>query len=379
MDGTPRSGVRPTALAGETSGALGDLGTLLPLLLGAVTVGGLAPGPVLAGFGATYLLVAVVYRLPVPVQPMKAIAALVVTGAIAPAALAASGVVLGAVLLILGLTGAIARLARAVPRSVLTGLQLGLGLSLGLAALGMMAGGPTVALITLGALSLALVPAPLPVAGIALAAAVGAGLVLGQAPGGVSVAAEPPAWPSRAEIETGLFTLALPQLALTLSNAVLLTALVAGDCFGPRAARVTPRRLCLTSGIANLALAPLGAMPMCHGAGGLVAHHRFGARGALAPCLLGGACLALALLPAERVVAWLGAIPEAGLGALLLFAAIQLAATRRLVEARPSCWPAIGITAAVTLWLDPFAGLVCGTGLEILRRLVSGRAAGRAH
>ncbi|MFO7298412.1 MAG: putative sulfate/molybdate transporter, partial [Pseudomonadota bacterium] len=59
----------------ELSGALGDLGTLLPLTLGAIAVAGLAPTPVLVSFGLFYIATALVYRLPIPVQPMKAVAA----------------------------------------------------------------------------------------------------------------------------------------------------------------------------------------------------------------------------------------------------------------------------------------------------------------
>ncbi len=66
-------------------------------------------------------------------------------------------------------------------------------------------------------------------------------------------------WPSWQEIEQGLAALVLPQLALTFTNAVILTALVAGDYFGERARAVTPRCLSVSSGIGNLALAPFGA------------------------------------------------------------------------------------------------------------------------
>src|SRR3546814_14876683 len=110
----------------ELSGALGDLGTFLPLMLGAIAVTGLAPLPVLAGFAVFYIATAFYYRLPIPVQPMKATAAVLLTAQITPAELAVSGVMIGAILLLLGLTGWITRLARPVPQSVLAGLQLGL-------------------------------------------------------------------------------------------------------------------------------------------------------------------------------------------------------------------------------------------------------------
>lgn len=74
----------------ELSGALGDLGTLLPLTLGAVSVAGLAPTPVLAGFGLFYVATAIIYRLPIPVQPMKVVAAVLLTTEITQAGLAAA-------------------------------------------------------------------------------------------------------------------------------------------------------------------------------------------------------------------------------------------------------------------------------------------------
>ena len=94
------------------SGALGDLGTLLPLMLGTIAVVGLTPMPVLAGFAVFYIATALYYRLPISVQPMKAVAAVLLTAGISPAALAASGVMIGVTLLVLGATGWITRLAR---------------------------------------------------------------------------------------------------------------------------------------------------------------------------------------------------------------------------------------------------------------------------
>lgn len=355
----------------ELGGAFGDLGTLLPLMLGCIAVAGLAPTPVLLGFAAFYVATALHYRLPIPVQPMKAVAAVLLTAEITPAGVAASGVMIGLVLLVLGTTGWITRLARAVPQSVLAGLQLGLGLALALVALDLLATAPLIGMVTL-AVVVALLWAPrwpAALAGLAVAMAMAQML---DAPGiefgaGATAAFAIPPWPSMAELERAVTTLALPQLSLTLTNAVLLTALVAGDYFGERAAHVTPARLSVTSGLANLLLTPLGAMPMCHGAGGLAAHHRFGARSGTAPLAIGLLLFGVALLPDGLGLAALAALPAAGLGALLLVTAGEIALTRRLLDGRPSCWPVIAATAAVTLWVDPFWGLLAGGGAELLR------------
>jgi MFS superfamily sulfate permease-like transporter len=234
-----------------------------------------------------------------------------------------------------------------------------------------MATAPLLASVTIGLLlGLLLVPRA-PSALIALAAAI----ALAQLPGasGTGLAIASPAvlaltsWPSAAQLADAFSLLVLPQLSLTFTNAVLLTALVAHDYFGDRAAHVTPNRLAVTSGLANLLLVPLGALPMCHGAGGLAAHYRFGARSGTAPLLLGLPLLALALLPGGLGLQLLAAIPAAALGALLLLAAGELALSRRLFDCRPSCWPVIAATAAVTLWMDPFWGLLAGSAAELAR------------
>jgi Sulfate permease and related transporters (MFS superfamily) len=254
----------------------------------------------------------------------------------------------------------------------MVGKQIGLGMALGIVSVDLMAGEVRIAAVALEVLALALVRPRWPVALAAVAVAVGMRALLGQ-PGaelGAGAAWALPDWPTAAEAWAGATQLALPQLALTLTNAVLLTALVAGDHFGARAAHVTPRRLSVTSGLANLVLTPFGAMPMCHGAGGLAAHHALGARTGAAPALLGAALLALALAPLPVIAAVLGAVPEAGLGALLMVAAVQLSASRRLIDGRPSCLPVIAVTAAATLWMGPLTGLGAGWICEVLRRRV---------
>lgn len=115
----------------EFSGACGDLGTFIPHVIGAITVAGLAPAGVLFGFAAFLIGTVLFYGLPMPVQPMKAVSAVILTDGLRPGEVAAVGMMLGVVLLVLGATGAIGRFARLIPQSVSTGLQLGLGLLMG--------------------------------------------------------------------------------------------------------------------------------------------------------------------------------------------------------------------------------------------------------
>ena len=355
----------------EVNGAMGDLGTLLPLTLGTIAVAGLAPMPILLGFAVFYIGTALYYRLPIPVQPMKVVAAVLLTAQLSHETLVVSGVLIGTILLVLGTTGWMTRLARLVPQSVLAGLQLGLGIALALVSLRLMATAPVLALVTLG---LVLGLGRLPGYPSALIA-VGAAVILAQIFGVPGIAGDivastmisVPSLPSLEEVQQALSLYVLPQLPLTLANAVVLTALIAGDYFGERAGHVTPGRLSISSGLANLLLTPFGALPMCHGAGGLAAHYRFGARSGAAPLLIGLTLLVFALLPNGLGLNAISAVPAAGLGALLIIAAGELALTRRLFDCKPSCWPVIVVTAGATVWFDPFWGLVAGSGAELVR------------
>lgn len=354
----------------DAGGALGDIGTLIPLGLGAIGLAGLAPVPVLLGFAVFYIATGLYYRLPIPVQPMKAVAALLLTTEVSSQSLVASGVLIGVILLVLGSTGWINIAARLIPRSVLSGLQLGLGLMLAIMSMRLMATSLPAGVITLAILGVTLKLLPgWPAALIGLIGSLAIGTMVG-APGLALPAVDSftlllPELPRMDDWQQAVSTLVLPQMALTLTNAIVLTALVAGDYFGEQAHRVSPARLSVSTGLANLFLVPLGALPMCHGAGGVAAHHRFGARTGLAPVLLGTGLLLVAFMPGG--LAMIAAIPMAGLGALLFVAAAELALSRRLWTARPSCWPVIVITALVTVWADPFFGLLAGVAAETVR------------
>src|SRR5208282_1703238 len=115
---------------GEVSGSLGDLGTFLPHIVGAITVVGMDPTGILTTFGLFYALSGAFYGVPMAVQPMKAASAAVLIEPMQPGAIAGAGIVIGAFFLLLGATGIVSRLARILPPTVAAGLQLGLGLPL---------------------------------------------------------------------------------------------------------------------------------------------------------------------------------------------------------------------------------------------------------
>jgi predicted benzoate:H+ symporter BenE len=358
----------------ECSGACGDLGTFIPHAIGAMVVAGLAPAGVLFGFAVSLIATGLFYGLPIPVQPMKAVSAVILTDGLRAGEVAGAGLMLGVVLVSLGATGAIGRVARLIPQSVSAGLQLGLGLLMGVLGIGLMLKTPWLGLGSLAFLLMLMRIPRCPAAPLMLLAAIVAGastqaVILPETLTG--------AWhlpelvlPNWSELWRGLELAVVPQLPLTLTNAVIVTASLSRDLFPGQASRASERNLALSSGVANLLLAPFGAMPMCHGAGGLQAQYRFGARTGLAPILFGSVLLVLALGCADMAAQLFAVVPIGAVGALLVMAGTDLALSRRLFDGRPSCWPVIGVTALVTLLFNPALALAAGWVGELIRAAV---------
>jgi len=161
----------------------------------------------------------------------------------------------------------------------------------------------------------------------------------------------------------------VPQLLKKLTNAVIVTASLSRELFPVAGAIASERNLALSSGLANLLLCPFGAMPMCHGAGGLQAQYRFGARTGLTPIIFGAALLLLAAGFADRAAALFAVIPIGAVGALLILAGADLAISRRLFDSKPSCLPVIIVTALVTVAANAAIGLIAGWIAEILNNI----------
>ena len=317
----------------EWSGAFGDLGTDLPLLVGVIVAARLDAATVFLVYGALQLFTGLAYRIPMPVQPLKAVAALVIAGGISRDVLAAGGLTIGVLMLVLSETGGLSWLQRAVPVVVVRGIQLGLGLQLGRLALERFVpqdgpGGFALAAVAL-ALVLAVrdrpaVPAALLVLPLGFAWAAyrwGSGPALGfVSPGGG------PAWAQLANLTTlrdGFLVLALPQLALSLGNSVLATRQLAIDLFPSRSPIPLPR-IGLTYAMMNLVSAPLGGIPVCHGSGGMAGHYAFGARTGGSVVIYGGFWLLAALLASADARALLALFPGPILGVLLVVEAVTL-------------------------------------------------------
>jgi SulP family sulfate permease len=351
----------------EVSGALGDLGTFLPHIIGAITVVGMDPTGIFVTFGLFYVLVGGFYGIPMAIQPMKAASAAVLIQPMDPGAVAGAGLVIGAFFLVIGATGVVGRIARILPPTMAAGLQLGLGLSL--AALGIRLIEKEIWLgLAICALMLALMHFPrMPVALIAVAAGAAFGVATGLSPPvphlDIGIHLPHLIWPTWRQIADGMEYAVLPQIPLTLTNAIIVTAAVSRQLFPGQTQPASERNLAITTGLGNLLAAPFGGYLMCHGAGGIAGHVRFGARTGTAPVLIGLVFLGLGLFLGGSGYQLLRTIPDAVLGGLLLFSGIDLAQSSKPANYRDADLFLVLLMAAIGVAVNPAAAFAVGLPL----------------
>jgi MFS superfamily sulfate permease-like transporter len=320
----------------EWAGAFGDLGTLIPFVVGYIGVLKMDPFGVLFAFGLAMVVCGAYYKTPFPVQPMKAVGAVAITQAaqtavITPAAVYGAGFVTGLLWLVLGLTGAASRIAKLVARPVIVGIILGLGMSFMLEGVKMMATHWLISAIGLTGTLLLLTNRRMPAMFLLLLFGAGCGAYLNpDALSELTAASAEVRAPdlvlfdlSLNDLMIGVVFLALPQLPLTLGNAIIAIREENNRVFPDRP--VTDRGVATSTGLMNIAGATFGGVPMCHGAGGMAGHVAFGARTGGALVILGTLLLVLAVFFSGSVGALFGLFPVSILGVILFITGAQLA------------------------------------------------------
>jgi xanthine/uracil/vitamin C permease (AzgA family) len=376
----------------ELAGAFGDIGTDLPLIVGMLlAMKPLTPAgeflPLVTGvfvlFGLGQVASGLIYGLPMPVQPLKAMAAIVIAKGMSPEILFGGGLAVGVIMLVLTLSKALEWLARVIPLAAVRGVQLGLGLKLAGIALtkyvpglapgmpapsdfqvgvnyAIAAGGAVVVLLLWGNRKL---PGALLLITGGLFYAVTTQVdfaVVGAGFGFTLPALQAPGWDA---IVTGAVVLALPQVPLSLSNSVIGTAQTTKDLFPDRPVSVS--RIGLSYSLLNLVNPFLGGLPICHGCGGLAGHHAFGGRTGGSPVIYGTLFLVVGLFFAAAFTEVVGVFPLPVLGTLLCFEAVALMRLVADVTAkRRELFIAllVGVTAASVPY-GFLIGLCAGTAL----------------
>ncbi|HEX4152317.1 MAG TPA: putative sulfate/molybdate transporter [Steroidobacteraceae bacterium] len=362
----------------EWAGAFGDLGTFIPFVVAYITVLKMDPTGVLFAFGIAMVVCGLYYRTPFPVQPMKAIGAIAATQAaqtavITPSTIYCASLATGALWLALGLTGATGRIVKLVPRSVIVGIVLGLGLSFMLEGIKMMQTGWLIAAVGLLGTLLLLTNRLLPAMFLVLIFGATCGAIqhpaLFSALHGPHIELHLPHLLSNLnwyDLSVGTFLLALPQLPLTLGNAIIAIGEENNRLFPDRP--VKENSVAISTGIMNLGSALCGGVPMCHGAGGMAGHVAFGARTGGAPIILGTILLCMALFFGDSIAAILGFFPKAVLGVILFLTGAQLAlGSCDFSKIKTERFTTLA-TAAFSMWNVGLAFLVGLTLNHIARR-----------
>jgi sulfate permease, SulP family len=331
---------RPEAHAGsfrfdraELAGAVGDLGVLVPIAVALIVKNGLTPTAVLVPAGLLYVAAGLVYRLPVPVQPLKAFGAIAIAHGFGADDIAAGALLMGMIFVTLGASGLLDRVAKVFPQPIIRGIQLSVGLLFCELAWKLVSATPKafadhrLSVWWLGIATVVVIAAALLlrrrqitlvfllIAVVAMVLAFHGSLRFGPS----AVHTPHLSW---AAFSAAAVALVLPQFPLSFANSCLATADTARAYFGDTAERVRPGRLAITLGLANLFAGSISGMPVCHGAGGMTAHRSFGARSGGAPIMLGSMLLVIALTIGATLTAALAGFPVPILAGLLAVAGV---------------------------------------------------------
>lgn len=340
----------------EFSGSLGDLGTLLPLTMGMVMVNGMSPIGTFFTIGLFYILAGLYFGVPVPVQPMKAISSYAIATGVSASQISGSAALICLLLFIIGISGTINLIGRLVPKEVIRGIQLTTGTLLMMQGVRLVIGQSPQQLAAgsaepfLSISSVGMVPVGIflgvigalitlilmhnkkyPAALVLIAVGFVTGLILGKS-GTVTVSGLgfhlpellPFGLPSQADLVIATFVLVLPQLPMTIGNAIIANADLSREYFGEKSRKVTYKTTTLSMAFANGLCFLFGGIPLCHGAGGLAAHYKFGARTGGSNIIIGLIFLLSALFFGHHVLSLLHLLPLSILGVLLIFAGGQL-------------------------------------------------------
>lgn len=367
---------------GELAGGLGDAGLFIPIAIALITINGLNATAVFTVSGLAYVGTALYFRVPVPVQPLKAFAAAAIALGLDAATLAAGGLLMAAAMAVLALTGLAASLAARFPTVLVRGIQASVALLLAKAAVELAQRGnwsglppidPTlsvaIAVTACGVLFLSRRNEALPATFLVLGAGAIVGLSVAGLPTGLHLGPEAVSLsiPDGPAFATSLTALVIAQIPLTFGNSVVATADAERGYFGDRAVRVLPNRLAASIATANLAGGLTAGMPVCHGAGGVTAHYKLGARTAGATICTGVLFAALGIALGDALPAVLMMLAPGALAGMLLYVALQhglLAAQLERIEDRLL---AAGVGLVTVLTGNLAFGFVAGIAVLAIR------------
>jgi len=346
----------------ELAGSMGDFGTLFPLAIGYFVVNGLNPAGLLVMMGLTNIVTGIVYRLPMPLQPMKVLAVTAIAQRWPPSLIYATGFGTGVTWLILSFTGLIQKIAAITPRSVVRGIQIALGIMLAIEGFKMVSTGWILGVMSVIIVIVLRKSRYAPAAIVLMVLGVAVVVLQGELRGVVRPSFTLPPFTifSPIEIWEGFVLAGFAQIALTATNAVIATSALIKDYWPNRP--VPEKKLGLNMGIMNVVVPFFGGMSMCHGAGGLAGQYYFGARTGGTNIMEGIIEISLGLCLAGSIATLFSLFPKSIIGAMLLLVGIQL--TRFVTDIRPREIIIMALTVTLSLVTNMAIGFVVALGVH---------------
>ena len=343
----------------ELAGSMGDYGTLFPLAIGYIAVCGLNPAGFLVMMGIANIATGLLYRLPMPIEPMKVLAVVAIAQHWTPSMVYASGFGMGIVWTVFAVIGVMKWIAKVTPEPVIRGIQVALGGILAIEAIKMISSWWILGIVSI-LIGLVLGKncyAPAAIVLIAL------GVIIMLIKKQFNLIESPrltlPTITGFRPVEVWQTFLqaGFAQIPLTATNAVIATSALIKSYWPERP--VSESRLSLNMGVMNLILPFFGGMPLCHGAGGLAGQYYFGARTGGTNIIEGLIEIAMGLFLAGSIAGLFSVFPVAIIGAMMFLVGVELVKFAKGIHWDKDIIP-FGITLIVSFFTNMAYGFLSG-------------------
>ncbi|TXT65463.1 MAG: conserved membrane protein of unknown function [Promethearchaeota archaeon] len=347
----------------ELSGAFGDWGTLVPFLIGYVSLVKLNPAGIFLCLGLTNIVLGIRYNLPLPVQPQKTIGTIALSQKWTPNKVISTGFSTGIVWFILGATKILDKITKKVPKLSVRGIQLGLSFILGWSALLLFINDYIIGTIALIIIILFIrwekVPTAIFLVILGVCIMIFSGILTIDVLA-FNIPHIPFHLPTIENIIIGFLVAGIGQLILTLTNVMIATIALIKELFPEVKSDINSNNLASNMGVINLVSPFFGGMPLCHGSGGLAAQYAFGARTGGSMIFEGTIELVLGLFFSDLLFTIFIYFPEGILGAMLIFTSFTLGkvALKKIEDWKTI--PLIIISALGCFFLNITIGFIIG-------------------
>ena len=352
----------------EFGGAFGDWGTLIPFIIGYISIVGLNPAGIFLTLGITNIILGIKFNLPLPVQPQKTIGTVAISKGWDSNMVISTGFGTGVVWFLLGFSKKLNKIVSKVPIIAVRGIQLGLALILGWTGILLFSENLYLGLISLSIILILIKNKPIPSAIILTIAGI---LIMVFTPGAINISKlkfgipiltfQLPTWNN---FLLGMLYAGIAQLFLTLTNVMIATVVLIKELF-PEKEGIDANALAFNMGAMNLINPFLVGMPLCHGSGGLMAQYAFGARTGGSMILEGVMELMLGLFFSEALLELFTKFPMAILGAMLIYTAFLLGKIS-FKDFNLKAFPIILTSAIICFFLNIALGFLIGLILYLI-------------